>query len=89
MIWRTERKQILKQTNKPSFRALWDVVKSSNSHVIGVPEWEIGAEITFEEIRVKNFQILWKMSIYKLKNIGKPQAIQTQWKPTNHNQTDK
>ena len=41
--------------NKDSLRDLWDKIKHTNIHIIGVPEREEkGPEKIFEEIIVKN-----------------------------------
>ena len=44
--------------SEDSLRDLWDNIKHTNIHIIGVPERderEKGPDKTFEEIRVKNF----------------------------------
>ena len=44
--------------NEDSLRDLWDTIKCTNIHIIGVPEGEArekGPEKIFEEIRVENF----------------------------------
>ena len=44
--------------NEDSLRDLWDSIKYTNIHIIGVPEgeeWETGPEKIFEEIIAQNF----------------------------------
>ena len=56
--------------NEDSLRDLWDNIKCTNIHIIGVPEgeeWEKGPDKIFEEIIVKNFP-----------NMGKKIATQVQ-----------
>ena len=56
--------------NEDSLRHLWDNIKCTNIHIIGVPEGEErekGSEKIFEEIIVENFP-----------NMGKEIAIQLQ-----------
>ena len=46
------------QTNEESLRELWDNIKCTNIHIIGVPEGEErekGTEKIFEEIIAENF----------------------------------
>ena len=52
-----KREEILKR-NEDHLRELWDKVKCTNIHIIGVPEGEErekGPEKTSEEITVKNY----------------------------------
>ena len=71
MTWKTEwwnsllRNRIKKKEkrNEDSLRVLWDNVKGTNIHIIGVPEGEErekGPEKIFEEIIVENFPNLGK-----------------------------
>ena len=56
--------------NEDSLRNLWDNIKHTNNHIIGVPEGEErekGPEKIFEDIIVKNFP-----------NMGKEIATQVQ-----------
>ena len=49
--------------NEDSLRDLWDNIKHTNIHIIGVPEGEErekGPEKIFEEIIVKNFPNMGK-----------------------------
>ena len=58
------------KTNEESLRELWDKVKCTNVHIIGVPEREErekGTEKILEEIIAKNFP-----------NMGKEPLTQTQ-----------
>ena len=58
------------KTNEESLRELWDNVKRTNIHIIGVPEGEErekGTENIFQEITAKNFP-----------NIGKEPLTQIQ-----------
>ena len=51
--------------NEDSLRELWDNVKCTNNHVIGVPEGEQrekGPEKIFEEIIARNFPKMGKES---------------------------
>ena len=46
------------KTNEESLRGLWDIIKGTNVHIIGVPEGEErekGTEKIFQEIIAKNF----------------------------------
>ena len=48
------------KTNDGSFRELWDTVKHTNIHIIGVPKGgEKGTEKIFEEIIAENF-LTWE-----------------------------
>lgn len=42
---------------KKNYKNMWDIIKSSLIHVIGIPgqEKENGVGITFEEVVIKNF----------------------------------
>ena len=51
------------KTNEESLRELWDNIKRTNIHIIGVPEGEErekGTEKIFQEITAKNFPNMGK-----------------------------
>ena len=51
------------KTNEESLRELWDNIKRSNIHIIGVPEGEDkekGTEKIFQEIIAENFPNMGK-----------------------------
>ena len=56
------------KTNEESLRELWDNVKCTNIHIIGVPEGEEREETekTFQEIIVKNFPNMGKESLTQI-----------------------
>ena len=58
---RKEKKRL--KTNEESLRELWDNVKRTNIHIIGVPEGEErekGTEKIFQELMAKNFPNMGK-----------------------------
>ena len=57
------------KTNEERLRDLWDNVKHTNIHVIGVPEgeeWEKGTEKIFEEIIAENFPNMGKAPLTEI-----------------------
>ena len=57
-ITQAEQKKEKIKKNKDSLRDLWDNIKCTNIHIIGVPEGEVrdkGTENLFEEITAENF----------------------------------
>ena len=55
--------------NEESLRELWDNVKRTNIHIIGVPEgkeWEKGTENIFQEIIAENFPNMGKESLTQI-----------------------
>ena len=59
-MWNRKEKRL--KTNEESLRELWDNVKCTNMHIIGVPEGEEreqGTEKIFEEIIAENF-LTWE-----------------------------
>ena len=57
---RTEKRKKLK-TNEECLGELWDNVKCTNIHIVGVPEEETekGTEKIFQEIIAENFPKFW------------------------------
>uniref|UniRef100_A0A8D0QBP5 L1 transposable element RRM domain-containing protein n=1 Tax=Sus scrofa TaxID=9823 RepID=A0A8D0QBP5_PIG len=58
------------KTNEETLRELWDNVKCTNIHIIGVPEGEEGKKGTekiFKEIRAKNCPNMRKESLTQIK----------------------
>ena len=65
----SEQKRGKKIENKESLRELWDNVKCTNIHIIGVPEGEErekGTEIIFEKIIAENFPNMGKEPLTKI-----------------------
>ena len=57
------------KTNEESLRELWDNVKRTNIHIIGVPEGEEREKETekiFQEITAKNFPNIGKEPLTKI-----------------------
>ena len=60
---RTEYRGKKMRRNDDSLWGLWDSIKYTNIHIIGVPEgeeWETGPEKIFEEIIAQNFPNIGK-----------------------------
>ena len=60
------------KTNEESLRELWDNVKCTNIHIIGVPEGEErekGTEKIFQEIIAKNFPNMGKESLTQIQEV--------------------
>ena len=58
-----EKREKRLKTNEESLRGLWDIIKGTNVHIIGVPEGEErekGTEKILKEITAKNFTIMGK-----------------------------
>ena len=80
--------------NEDSLRDLWDNIKWTNIHIIGVPEGkgrEKVPEKIFEEIRAENFPNMGKETVNQVQEAqsprqDKPKEEHTQ---THSNQTDK
>ena len=63
--------------NEDSLRHLWDNIKCTNIHIIGVPEGEErekGSEKIFEEIIVENFPNMGKEIAIQLRKHRESQA---------------
>ena len=56
------------KTNEETLRELWDNVKCTNIHIIGVPEEERekGTEKIFKEIIAENFSNIGKESLTQI-----------------------
>ena len=57
------------KTNEESLRELWDNVKCTNIHIIGVPEGEErgkGTEKIFQDITAKNFPPMGKETLTQI-----------------------
>ena len=68
------------KTNEESLRELWDNVKRTNIHIIGVPEGEErerrGQKKIFQEIIAKNFPNMGKESLTQIQEAqGVPYKI--------------
>ena len=63
-----EKREKRLKTNEESLRELWDNVKCTNIHIIGVPEEERekGTEKIFQEIIAKNFPNMGKESLTQI-----------------------
>ena len=60
------------KTNEESLRELWDNVKCTNIHIIGVPEGEErekGTENVFQEIIAKNFPNMEKEPLTQIQEV--------------------
>ena len=58
--------------NEESLRELWDNVKHTNIHIIGVPEGEErekGTEKTFQEVIAENFLNMGKESLIQIQEV--------------------
>ena len=65
-----EKREKRLKTNEESLRELWDNVKRTNIHIIGVPEGEErekGTEKIFEKIVAKNFPRMGKEPLTQIK----------------------
>ena len=70
----SEQKRGKKIENKESLRELWDNVKCTNIHIIGVPEGEErekGTEKKLKEIKAENFLTWGKNQSFKSKKLNK------------------
>ena len=71
--WASHEKKRLK-TNEESLRELWDNIKCTNIHVIGVPEREEREKKTekiFQEIVAENFPNMGKESLTQIQESNK------------------
>ena len=80
--------------NEDSLRDLWDNIKRTNVHIIGVPEGEErekGPEKISEEITVKNFPNMGKEIATQVQEAQSPRQDKPMGKQaeTHSNQTDK
>ena len=83
------------KTNEESLRELWDNVKCTNIHIIGVPEGEERKKRTekiFQEIIAKNFPNMGKESLTQIQEAQQvPYKINPRRNTPRHihiNQTD-
>ena len=61
--------------NEDSLRDLWDNIKHTNNHIIGVPEGEVretGREKIFEKIIAENFPSMGKEIINQVQEAQSP-----------------
>ena len=66
------------KTNEESLRELWNKVKSTNIHIIGVPEREDrekGTEKIFQEIIAKNFPNMGKEPLTQIQEVQRLSLI--------------
>ena len=74
-----ENKEKRMKRNEDSLRELWDNIKCTNIHIIGVPEGEKrekGPEKIFEEIIAKKFHNMRKETLTKVQKVhGVPYNI--------------
>ena len=76
-----------------SLRDLWDNIKRTNIHIIGVPEgeeWEKGPEKILKEIIVENFPNVGKEIVNQVQEAQRvPGRINPRRNTQRHNQIDK
>ena len=99
MTWRTEwchrteyRKRM--KRNEDSLRDLWDNIKCTNIHIMGVPdsrERERGPENIFEGIIAENFSIMGKETVNQVQKAQSSREDKSKKEhiETHSNQTDK
>ena len=80
------------KTNEESLRELWDNVKRTNIHIIGVPEGEEREKETekiFQEITAENFPKMGKKSLTQIQEARVPYKINPRRNTPRHiNQTN-
>ena len=70
-----QKKEKRMKRNEDSLRDLWDNIKYTNIHIIGVPEGEErekGPKKIFEEITVKNFPNMGKETATQVQEVQSP-----------------
>uniref|UniRef100_A0A8D1AUE1 L1 transposable element RRM domain-containing protein n=1 Tax=Sus scrofa TaxID=9823 RepID=A0A8D1AUE1_PIG len=75
---RTEKRKKIENKLEESLRELWDNVKRTNIHIIGVPEGEErekGTEKIFQEIIAENFPNMGKESLTQIQEAQVPYKI--------------